>query len=325
MRARPIIGFAFAALAAVATLATAVSSRADEWPSRPIRVMIPLSPGSAADIVPRIVFEQLSAPLGQPAVIENRPGASGTIAARAVAIADPDGYTLLAHSTAHVISPSTVANIPYDPIKDFTAIAPLGNLPLVLVISPSKNIKTIQELVALGKQRPLTFGSIGVGSPIHLAFERLRLSAGFQEQAIPFKGAPEAVLEVVTGRIDVYYAPVSAALPLIRDGKLLALAVSSPERVASLPGVPTTVEAGYPNSSYQFWIGLFAPAKTPRDVVNRLNAEVQKSLQAPSVRERFTQLGVQPMAMGVEQFDKFVKSELALNAELANAAGLVPQ
>jgi tripartite-type tricarboxylate transporter receptor subunit TctC len=325
MRARPIIGFAFAALAAVATLATAVSSRADEWPSRPIRVMIPLSPGSAADIVPRIVFEQLSAPLGQPAVIENRPGASGTIAARAVAIADPDGYTLLAHSTAHVISPSTVANIPYDPIKDFTAIAPLGNLPLVLVISPSKNIKTIQELVALGKQRPLTFGSIGVGSPIHLAFERLRLSAGFQEQAIPFKGAPEAVLEVVTGRIDVYYAPVSAALPLIRDGKLLALAVSSPERVASLPGVPTTVEAGYPNSSYQFWIGLFAPAKTPRDVVNRLNAEVQKSLQAPSVRERFMQLGVQPMAMGVEQFDKFVKSELALNAELANAAGLVPQ
>jgi tripartite-type tricarboxylate transporter receptor subunit TctC len=322
MRARLIMNFVFAALA---TVATTVSSRADEWPSRPIRVMIPLSPGSAADIVPRIVFEQLSAPLGQPAVIENRPGASGTIAARAVATADPDGYTLLAHSTAHVISPSTVVNILYDPIKDFTAIAPLGNLPLVLVVAPSKNIKTIQELVALGKQRPLTFGSIGVGSPIHLAFERLRLSAGFQEQAIPFKGAPEAVLEVVTGRIDVYYSPVSAALPLIRDGKLLALAVSSPERVASLPGVPTTVEAGYPNSSYQFWIGLFAPAKTPRDVVNRLNAEVQKSLQAPSVRERFMQLGVQPMAMGVEQFDKFVKSELALNAELANAAGLVPQ
>jgi tripartite-type tricarboxylate transporter receptor subunit TctC len=322
MRARLIMNFVFAALA---TVATTVSSRADEWPSRPIRVMIPLSPGSAADIVPRIVFEQLSAPLGQPAVIENRPGASGTIAARAVATADPDGYTLLAHSTAHVISPSTVVNIPYDPIKDFTAIAPLGNLPLVLVVAPSKNIKTIQELVALGKQRPLTFGSIGVGSPIHLAFERLRLSAGFQEQAIPFKGAPEAVLEVVTGRIDVYYSPVSAALPLIRDGKLLALAVSSPQRVASLPNVPTTVEAGYPNSSYQFWIGLFAPAKTPRDVVNRLNAEIQKALQTPSVRERFAQLGVQPMAMGAEQFEKFVTDELALNAELAKAAGLTPQ
>jgi tripartite-type tricarboxylate transporter receptor subunit TctC len=321
MYARLIFSFALALTAFVAT----ATSQADEWPSRPLRAIIPLSPGSAADVVPRIVFEQLQGQVGQPTIVKNRPGASGTIAARAVATADADGYTLLAHSTAHVISPSTVANIPYDPIKDFTAIAPLGNLPLVLVIAPSKNIKTIQELVALGKQRPLTFGSIGVGSPIHLAFERLRLSAGFQEQAIPFKGAPEAVLEVVTGRIDVYYSPVSAALPLIRDGKLLALAVSSPQRVASLPDVPTTVEAGYANSSYQFWIGLFAPAKTPRDVVNRLNTEIQKSLQVPSVRERFAQLGVQTMAMGVEQFDKFVNDELVLNAELAKAAGLTPQ
>ena len=321
MSARVIIGL----VTALTALTAATGSRADEWPSRPIRTIVPLSPGSAADIVPRIVFEQLSAQLGQPTIVENRPGASGTIAARAVATADADGYMLLAHSTAHVISPSTVANIPYDPIKDFTAVAPLGNLPLVLVVAPSKNIKTIQELVALGKQRPLTFGSIGVGSPIHLAMERLRLSAGFQEQAIPFKGAPEAVLEAVTGRIDMYYSPVSAARPLIRDGKLLALAVSSPERVASLPDVPTTQEAGYANSSYQFWIGIFAPAKTPRDIVNRLNAEIQKSLQVPSVRERFAQLGVQPMAMSTEQFDKFVKDELVLNAELAKAAGLTPQ
>ena len=321
MSARVIIGL----VTALTALTAATGSRADEWPSRPIRTIVPLSPGSAADIVPRIVFEQLSAQLGQPTIVENRPGASGTIAARAVATADADGYMLLAHSTAHVISPSTVANIPYDPIKDFTPVAPLGNLPLVLVVAPSKNIKTIQELVALGKQRPLTFGSIGVGSPIHLAMERLRLSAGFQEQAIPFKGAPEAVLEAVTGRIDMYYSPVSAALPLIRDGKLLALAVSSPERVASLPDVPTTQEAGYANSSYQFWIGIFAPAKTPRDVVNKLNTEIQKSLQVPSVRERFAQLGVQPMAMSAEQFDKFVKDELVLNAELAKAAGLTPQ
>jgi tripartite-type tricarboxylate transporter receptor subunit TctC len=324
MRARLIFGFAIA-LAAIAAFAAVGSGRADEWPSRPIRAIIPLSPGSAADVVPRIVFEQLQAQLGQPTIVENRPGASGTIAARAVATADPDGYMLLVHSTAHVISPSTVANIPYDPIKDFTAIGPLGNLPLVLVIAPSKNIKTIQELVALGKQRPLTFGSIGVGSPIHLAFERLRLSAGFQEQAIPFKGAPEAVLEVVTGRIDVYYSPVSAALPLIRDGKLLPLAVSSPERVASLPDVPTTLESGYPNSDYRFWIGVFAPAKTPRDIVNKLNTELQKSLQLPGVRERLAQLGVQPMTMGPEQFDKFVKDELAINADLAKAAGLTPQ
>jgi tripartite-type tricarboxylate transporter receptor subunit TctC len=321
MRARIALVFAIV-LAAVAANS---SGQADEWPSRPIRGIIPLSPGSAADVVPRIVFEQLSAQLGQPIVVENKPGASGSIAARFVASADADGYTLLAHSSAHVISPSTVANLSYDPIKDFAAIAPLGNLPLVLVIAPSQNIKTVQELVALGKTRPITFGSIGTGSPIHLAMERFRLSAGFQEQAIPFKGAPEALLEVMTGRVDVYYSPVTAALPFIRDGKLLALAVSSPTRSPTLPDVPTTLESGYPNSDYRFWIGVFAPVKTPGDIVSKINAEIQNAVQSPGVAEKLTKLGVQPMSMSTEQFDKFVKDELKINAELAKAAGLSPQ
>jgi tripartite-type tricarboxylate transporter receptor subunit TctC len=307
---------------ALAALASATGSRADEWPSRPIRAIIPLSPGSAADVVPRIVFEQLSAQLGQPIIVENKPGASGTIAARAVAVADPDGYTLLAHSSAHIIAPSTVANLPYDPIKDFAAVAPLGNLPNVLVISPSKNIKTVQELFALGKTRAITFGSIGVGSPIHLAMERFRQSAGFQAQAITFKGAPEAMIEVMTGRVDVYYAPVPAALPLIRDGKVLPLAVSSPTRAPTLPNVPTTLESGYPNSAYRFWIGVFAPAKTPPAIVNKLNAEIQKALQAPAVRDKLAKLGVQPMAMNAGEFGKFVKEELKINAEIAKAAGI---
>lgn len=306
----------------LASLIAMSGASGDPWPSQPIKVIVPLSPGSAADIVPRIVFEQVGTQLGQTVIVENRPGASGTIGARAVAMADPDGYTLLAHSSAHVISPSTVANLPYDPIKDFAAVAPLGNLPLVLVIAPSKNIKTIQELVALGKQRPITFGSIGVGSPIHLAMERLRLSAGFQVQAIPFKGAPEALLEVMTGRVDVYYAPVPAALPLVRQGKLAALAVSSPTRVPTLPDVPTTLESGYANSAYRFWIGVFAPAKTPRDIVTKLNTEIQKAVQVPGVREKLTKLGVQPMTMNTDEFGKFAKEELVINAELANAAGL---
>jgi len=321
MRARVALGLAIA----LTTIVANGSSQADEWPSRPIRVIIPLSPGSAADIVPRIVFEQLSAQLGQPIVVENRPGASGSIATRFVASAEQDGYTLLAHSSAHVISPSTVANLFYDPIKDFAAVAPLGNLPLVLVIAPSQNIKTVQELVALGKTRRITFGSIGPGSPIHLAMERFRLSAGFQEQAIPFKGAPEALLEVMTGRVDVYYSPVTAALPFIRDGKLVALAVSSPVRSPTLPDVPTTLESGYPNSDYRFWIGVFAPVKTQRDIVNKVNAEIQKAVQFPSVAEKLTKLGVQPMTMNTEQFDKFVKDELKINAELAKAVGLTPQ
>ncbi|HEY5380457.1 MAG TPA: tripartite tricarboxylate transporter substrate binding protein [Pseudolabrys sp.] len=310
---------------ALAALSALGMARADDWPTKPIRVIVPLSAGSAADIIPRIVFEQLSAQLGQSIVVENRPGASGTIGARTVQMADPDGYTLLAHSSAHIIAPSTVANLSYDPIKDFTAVAPLGNLPNVLVIAPSANIKTLKELVAIGKTRPITFGSIGPGSPITLTMQRLRLSAGFKVQEIPFKGAPEALVEVMTGRVDVYYSPILAALPYIKSGKLKALAVSSPTRAPTLPDVPTTEESGYPNSAYRFWIGVFAPAKTPTVIVNKLNAEIQKTLENPAVRAKLEKLGVQPMKMNTSQFGEFVKEELEINKEVVKAAGIVPQ
>jgi tripartite-type tricarboxylate transporter receptor subunit TctC len=316
---------AFIFTIALAALATIGMARADDWPTKPIRVIVPLSAGSAADIIPRIVFEQLSAQLGQPIVVENKPGASGTIGARTVQMADSDGYTLLAHSSAHIIAPSTVANLPYDPIKDFAAVAPLGNLPNVLVIAPTANIKTLKELVAIGKTRPITFGSIGPGSPITLTMQRLRLSAGFKVQEIPFKGAPEALVEVMTGRVDVYYSPILAALPYIKSGKLTALAVSSPTRAPTLPDVPTTEESGYPNSAYRFWIGVFAPAKTPPAVVTKLNTEIQKALGNPAVRAKLEKLGVQPMAMNASQFGQFVKDELKINAEVVKAAGIVPQ
>jgi tripartite-type tricarboxylate transporter receptor subunit TctC len=316
---------AFIFTIALAALATFGMARADDWPTKPIRVIVPLSAGSAADIIPRIVFEQLSAQLGQPIIVENKPGASGTIGARAVQMADPDGYTLLAHSSAHIIAPSTVANLSYDPIKDFVAVAPLGNLPNVLVIAPSSNIKALKELVATGKTRPITFGSIGPGSPITLTMQRLRLSAGFKVQEIPFKGAPEALVEVMTGRVDVYYSPILAALPYIKSGKLIALAVSSPTRAPTLPDVPTTEESGYPNSAYRFWIGVFAPAKTPPAIVNKLNTEIQKALENPAVRAKLEKLGVQPMKMNTSQFGKFVKEELQINKEVVKAAGIVPQ
>ena len=316
---RKFLALAFAS--AIATLASS-GGYAEDWPTRPIRVIVPLSAGSAADVVPRLVFAQVSAQLGQPIVIENKPGASGTIGARDVATASPDGYTLLAHSSAHVIVASTFAHLSYDPIKDFVAVAPLGNLPNVLVIAPSKNIKTVQELVALGKTRPITFGSIGVGSPIHLTMERFRLSAGIKTQAVTFKGAPEAMVEVMAGRVDVYYAPVVAALALIKKGKLVPLVVSSPARAPTLPEVPTSLEAGYPNSSYRCWLGVFAPAKTPPAIVNRLNAEIEKALQTPDVRAKLAKFGIQPMAMTPQEFGKFAKDELASNAELTKAAGI---
>ncbi len=194
--------------------------------------------------------------------------------------------------------------------RTLTPVAALGNLPLALVVSPSKNIKTIQDLVALGKQRPITYGSIGVGSPIQLAMERLRLSAGFKAQPVSFRGAPEAIVEAMTGRIDTYYSPVLAALPLIREHKLVPLVVSSPIRSSVLPDVPTSEEAGYSNSAYRFWIGVFAPAKTPSAIIDKLSKEIEIALQVPGVQQKLAKLGVQSMSMDSKQFTEFVKQEL---------------
>jgi tripartite-type tricarboxylate transporter receptor subunit TctC len=318
---RPLAALLFVA----ATLSTAGNALAEDWPTKPIRVIIPISPGSAADIVPRIVFEQLAQQFGQQAIIENKPGASGTIGARFVARAEPDGYTLLVTSSAYAIAPATVADLPYDPEKDFAAVASLGNLPNVLVVSPSKGIRSVQQLVAAAKAAPITSGSTGIAGPIHLSLERFQLAAGFQARVIPFRGAPEALAEAMAGRIDVYYSPILSALPFIQSGQLLPLAVSSRTRAAALPEVPTTLEAGYPNSDYNFWIGVFAPAQTPVAIIDKLNAEISKALETPAVQAKLEQLGVQPMPMSTEQFDAYVRQELTTNAALVRAAGITPQ
>jgi tripartite-type tricarboxylate transporter receptor subunit TctC len=300
------------------------AAAAQDWPTRTIRAIVPLTAGSAVDIVPRIVFEEVSKELGQTIVVDNRTGASGTIGTRAAATAAPDGYTLLAHSSALVISPFTVANAHYDALKDFAPVASLGNLPNVLVVAPSKNIHTAQELVAAAHARPITFGVVGFGTPIYLTTEKFRLDANFFADPIPFRGAPEALTEVMTGRVDFYYAPVSAALGFIRDGKLTALAVSSAQRSAALPDVPTSLEAGYPNSDFNFWIGVFAPAGTPRTIVERLNREIGKALEVPSVREKLAAQGVDPLKMDTAVFDRFVKDEVTSTAALAKALDLKP-
>jgi tripartite-type tricarboxylate transporter receptor subunit TctC len=306
------------------TLALAPAAVAEDWPARTIRAVVPLTAGSAVDIVPRIVFEEVSKALGQTIVVDNRTGASGTIGTRAVATAAPDGYTLLAHSSALVISPFTVANAHYDALKDFVPVASLGNLPNVLVIAPGKNIHTAKELVAAAQARPITFGVVGFGTPIYLTTEKFRLAARFAADPIPFRGAPEALTEVMTGRVDFYYAPVSAALGFIRDGKLTALTVSSAQRSAALPNVPTSLEAGYPNSDFNFWIGVFAPAGTPRTIVERLNREIGKALQMPSVREKFAAQGVDPLEMDTTTFERFVKDEVSSTAVLAKSLDLKP-
>jgi tripartite-type tricarboxylate transporter receptor subunit TctC len=318
-------GASVAITVAALSLAVAVVW-AQTWPAHPIRVIVPYTPGSATDIVPRTVLAQVSTQIGQPIVVENRPGGGSTIGAIAVAKADPDGYTVLVHSNAIVTTPAIQVNVGYDPVRDFAAITPLGNVPLVLVISPEKKIKTVQEMVALAKSKAgaFNYASGGTGTPPHLTMERFRIASGWQGQHIPFKGAPEALTEVMTGRIDIYFSPITPALPLIRDGKLVALAVGGAKRSTALPDVPTTVEAGYPNSDFDFWIGLFAPAKTQRDIVAKLYQETKKGLESPEVKGKLATLGVEPMPLTPEQFQTEVARQAPIAVELAKAAGLAP-
>ncbi|MEA2877280.1 MAG: hypothetical protein QOF14_2476 [Hyphomicrobiales bacterium] len=319
MRPSLIIGLA-------ALLSIGANALADSYPSKPIRAIIPFGAGSATDVIPRIVFDQLASQLGQAIIVENRGGAGGTIGAAAVAKADPDGYTLLVNSSAHTITPAIYPNLSYDAASDFAAVGAIGSVPNVLIISPEKGLKTLAEFVAAAKAKPGTFNfaSVGIGSAVHLSAERFRISAGYEAQHIPFKGGAEALTEVIAGRVEYYFCPIATALPHIREGKLLGLAVSSPKRASALPDVPTTLEAGFADSDYTFWIGVFAPAKTPQDIVDKLNREMAAAVQAPAVREKLSVLGVELMPMTPLAFDAHVKGEIVRYATFAKAAGLKP-
>ena len=314
-------------LVAVALLVVlaAQSALAQEWPSKPIRAILPIAPGTGADVVFRLVFNQLSMQLGQQIVVENRGGAGGTIGTAAVAKADPDGYTILGQSTSHTIAPAIHTAMSYDVTRDFAAVVALGRMPTALVIAPSKGIKTVQDLVAAAKAKPgtMTFASAGVGSTTHLTAERFRLSADFEAIHVPFRGGGFRP-EVASGRVDFAFSPIAVAVPDIRDGRLLPLAVSGQERASALPDVPTTAEAGYPNSDYALWLGVFMPAKTPRAIVERLHRETVKALNTPGLRERLATLDLEPMPMTPDQFDAFVKDDIGTQAALAKAAGLKP-
>ena len=298
---------------------------AQAWPSKPVRVIVPVTAGSALDITARVIAERLSTQLGQTFVVENRTGAGGTIGAAFVAKSDPDGYTILIHSTAVTIFPATFANLPFDTARDFAAVTPAVSVPLVLVVSPSRH-KSLKGLVTAAKAKPgsVNYATVGAGAAAHMTAERLRLSAGFEAQQIPFRGAPEAVNEVLGERVDFFFSPTLAAVPLIRAGKLSALAVSGSKRAMSLPDVPTTIEAGYPNSDYNFWIGMWVPVKTPREIVDRLYQETRKILDIPSVQEKLTALGSEPASMMPAQFDTFFRDDIALNTMLVKAAGIKP-
>ena len=307
-------------------LASFGTAHADTWPSKPIRVIVPFAAGSTTDIIARAIADKVGASLGQPLVIDNRGGASGTIGQQAVATAAPDGYTIMIHSSSHTVSPSTFAKLPFDTVADFAGVTPISSLPNALVISPAKNIKTLQELVAAAKAKPgsINYASAGQGSATHLNAEKFKAAAKIEATNIPFKGSGEAVSEVLSGRVDYYFSPIAPVIGQIKEGSLLALAVGSPKRAAALPNVPTTAEAGVPGSEFNFWIGMMAPAKTPRAIVNRLHDEVVKALASPEVKERFLKLGADAWTLKPEQFDAYIKDEIKSNAALVKAAGLQP-
>jgi tripartite-type tricarboxylate transporter receptor subunit TctC len=310
--------------ATIATTALPPRARAQDWPkAKPIRAVVPFAPGSSLDIVGRIVMDSVSRALGQTIVIENRGGAGGSIGTAAVAKAPPDGYTLLIQASAHSAAPAAYPNLSYDPVRDFRAVIPFGTIPNVTVVNPARGFKTVNDLVAAAvKSGKFTYASAGVGSATHWAAERLRLAGKYEAVHVPFKGGPEALTEVMAGRVDFTCMGISSALPLIREGKLQALAVSSAMRSSALPDVPTTLEAGLKDSDYNYWMGLFVPAKTPAVIIERLYSETQKALATPAVQEKFKPQGIEPLRTTPAEFDAMIKREVAANIALAKAAGL---
>ena len=297
------------------------------YPNKTIRVIVPFAAGSTTDIIARAITDKMGQSMGQTLVVENKAGASGTIGQAAVAAAAPDGYTIMIHSSSHTVSPHTFAKLPFDTEKEFVGITPISSTPNVLVISPTKNIKTLRDLLAAARAKPgsMNFASAGQGSATHLNAEKFKLAAKIEAQNIPFKGSAEAVTEVISGRVDYYFSPIAPVIGQIRNGQLVPLAVGSPKRSAALPDVPTTSEAGVPGSEFNFWIGMFAPAKTPRDIVDRLNAEVVKALGTQEVKDRFTALGADAWTLKPSEFDAYVHDEIRSNAVLVRAAGLEVQ
>jgi tripartite-type tricarboxylate transporter receptor subunit TctC len=302
--------FLIAAAAALLTFGAAAQTAAG-YPNRPIRIVVPFTAGSATDIMARIVGEKISTSLGQPVIVENKAGAGGTLGAAQVAKSEPDGYTLLVVSTGHVVNPALYDNLSYDTVGDFAGVIPLASLPSVLVVGANSPYKSVRELIAGAKAKPgqLNFASAGRGSATHVAAEKFRSATGIEVTHVPYKGTPETIVEAIAGRVDFMFTPILSSIPSIRDNRLRALAVSTAKRSTILPDVPTVAEAGVPGFVFDFWVGLLAPAKTPRDIVNKLNQEVAKALTMPDVKERMAKLGAESMIMTPEQFDAYIREE----------------
>jgi tripartite-type tricarboxylate transporter receptor subunit TctC len=300
------------------------SASAEDWPSHLIKATIPFGAGSAADVVPRLVFDRLAAELGQPVVIENRAGAGGTLGSALVAKAAPDGYSVLAQSSALTIAPAIFANLAFDATKDLASVLMIGSSANVMIVPPSRPWKTVQDFIADAKTKPgsISFGSVGIGSAVHISSEKFRLAAGIEATHVPYRGGAEVIADILGGRIDFYFCPLATALPLIREGQVHALVVSTEKRVADLPEVPTLAQAGLKNAESAIWFGVFVPAKTPAVIIDRFHAAGMKVLSDPATQESLKKLGIEPLPMTPAEMDDLIKRETASNLEVIKAAGI---
>jgi len=308
MRIRYIISLLCWAFTAV----TPVSALADDWPSRPIQIIVPFGAGGAADIIARLVGDKLAIALGQPVIVEDKPGAGGNIGAAAVARANPDGYTLLmSGSPTHSVGPYLYKDLSYDPMRDVPPVAMLAIAPNLLVVNSSLPVKSVAELVALARDKPntVTYSSAGVGTSGYLAAELLKANANLDISHVPYKSGPEAVTGVLSGNVTFMFFTLPALLPQVETGQLRALAIASAERSPLVPNVPTIAEAGYPGFDVIAWYALFAPRGTPAPVVARLSAEVEKALSLSDVRTEMTKLGAEPRYMSPQALTDFVAAE----------------
>jgi tripartite-type tricarboxylate transporter receptor subunit TctC len=306
------------------SLFTACAAQAQDWPSHLIKAIIPFGAGSATDVVPRVVFDRLSAELGQSIVVENRAGAGGTLGTAMVAKADPDGYSVLAHSSALTISPAIFPDLTYDTSRDLASVLMIGASANVMIVPSSRPWQTVQDFIADARAKPgsISFGSVGVGSATHISAEKFRLAAGFEATHVPYRGGAEVIADIIGGRVDFYFCPLATALPLIHAGQVRALVVSTDKRAADLPDVPTPSEAGLKNADSTIWYGMFMPAKTPRDIIDKFHAAGVKVLADPAMRASLKQLAVEALPMSPAQMDTFVAGEIAANAEVIKAAGI---
>jgi len=300
---------------------------AQNYPTKPVRLVISFTPGSSTDIIGRAVAAKLQEMWGQPVVAENRPGAGGTVGSEFVVRSDPDGYTLLANSSAHAANPGMYKDLRYDTMRDFVNLALLGGGPNVLMVGPGTGWKSLKDFIDAAKKEPgkLNFSSAGMGSGTHFNLEKLKLAAGIDVQHVPYKGTPEAIGDTIAGRVCCYWAPLNAALPHVNGGKAVALAVSSAQRSPLLPNVPSVAEQGYPGFDYTLWVGLWGPAKMPADVAAKINKDVNAALASPDLRERLTKLGTVPGNLTIPQFTEFVKKEIEETSTILKAAGIKPQ